>query len=951
MNDEDVDGAIAVAPDEEAERSRARKKWVGQPLKRKEDQRLLRGQGEYLADLQLPRMLHAYFVRSKHAHARLLSIDLSAALRVPGVVAGFTGADLLGMGMRELLIPDLVPVLPGELRVPPCTPVAVKKVVFHGEPIAVLLAENRYALEDAAERVHVRYEQLPVVIDPERALEEGAPRVYDEWPDNVLYRGKMGNDVSEAFAKADIIVEERFEVPRTGASPMEVRGVLADWRDHVGLTLRTTTQRPHLLRLAIAQVLEWPEHMVRVIAPRDQGGSFGTKAPLSREDFALALIAKQVKRPIRWIETREESFRAGVGQERGQIHYMRLAATKAGRILGFRDRCIADVGGGQQPVFMGIGFPRAGCFLMTSFYDIPHAQIELIGVVTNKPCLTPSRAFGSLPTRFAMDRMVNRLARELRLDPLEVMRKNLITKFPYTTATGNYYDSGDYVGSFDKLLRIIDVEGIRRKQEELRKVGRFIGVGFGGEVERSGVSSQAYVPRQRKPGYGVAMVKVLSTGKVQVALGDPPSGQSHDTVISQVLADEFGLTPADIRLDYGDTLTTPFGIGNVGNRMSSYTVSAAVLAARELKKKLAVVAAHDLGVRAAAGQFEFEDGNILWTENRDASIPLAQVAKHLIELPLDLPAGIQPGLEHTAYYEPADVPNMTGSSFHAAVVEVDPETGELKILRYAVVDDCGKPINPLIVEGQVQGGVVLGIANSIFEQFVYSDTGELQNTTLEGYLMPSAADVPNVECFDHNVPTRHNPLGTKGKGEGAPAPVPGTLTNAVEDALAPFDVKITELPLRPERIRRAVAAALHITDRGGEPSPEAPARPALEGEGEVYELLNEMYRLLDGIRVSLQPIWHPHIGRIRAWHHDYEQTLARVVGSAAAIKALTAIYAGETESNFIATTSPELTAEWRRLEELPRPDSQHAYLEFILPAFEAHALLLTALSHAAPVLQ
>lgn len=929
-----------------AEQGSARKPWVGQRLKRKEDARLLRGKGQYIADLQLPRMLHAHFVRSKHAHARLVSIDVSAALKVPGVVAAFTGADLLAMGMRELLIPELVPELPGELRVPPCMPLAVDKVVFHGEPIAVLLAEDRYALEDAAELVHVKYEHLPVVVDPERALEDGAPRVYEEWPDNELYRGRMGNDASDAFARADVIIEERFEVPRTGASPMEVRGAVAEWNDHDGLTLRTTTQRPHLLRLAIAQVLDWPEQLVRVITPKDQGGAFGTKAPLSREDFALALVARRIKRPIRWIETREESFRAGVGQERGQIHYMRLAATKDGKILGFRDRCIADVGGGQQPVFMGIGFPRAGCFLMSSFYDIPQFEIELIGAVTNKPCLTPSRAFGSLPTRFVMDRMVNRLAQELRLDPAEVFRKNLITAFPYVTATGNYYDSGDYTGGFDKLMATVGLNDVRREQEELRKQGRFIGIGFGGEVERSGVSSQSYVPRQRKPGYGVATVKVLNTGKIQVALGDPPSGQSHETVIAQVLADEFGLTPDDVRLDYGDTLTTPFGIGNVGNRMASYTVSAAVMAARELKKKLAIVAAHDLGLEAASEEFSFESGHIVWDKDASRRIRLTDVTRHLIELPLNLPEGILLGLEHTAYYEPTDVPNMVGSSFHAAVVEVNPESGEFRILRYVVVDDCGTPINPLIVEGQVQGGVVLGIANSVFEQFVYSEAGELQNPTLEGYLMPSAADVPHIECHDHSVPTPHNPLGTKGKGEGAPAPVPATLANAIEDALAPFGIKLTELPLRPERIRRAIAAALQITDLGDEAGSTAPERPPLEGEGEVYELLNEMYRLYDGIKISLQPIWHPYIGQIRAWRRDYEQALDRVVGSPAAIRTLAAIIAGEQESAFDESVSAELTAQWRRLEELPHPDSTHAYLEFILPAFEAHGLLLAALSHA-----
>ena len=932
-----------------AEQLNTQTKWVGQRLKRKEDARLLRGQGQYIADMQLPGMLHAHFIRSTHAHARLQSIDLSAALAVRGVVAGFTGADLLKKGMRELLIPSLLPVViegHGELRMPPSLPLAVDTVFFHGEPIAVLLAEDRYALEDAAELVQVHYEPLPAVTDPERALEADSPRVYEQWPDNVLYREKMGNDASEAFARAEIVIEERFEVPRTGCSPLELRGVLTEWSDTAGLKHVSTTQRPHLLRSAISEVLDIPDHRVRVLTPKDQGGAFGTKAPLSREDFVLALVTKLIKRPVRWIETREESFRAGVGQERGQIHYMQIAATRDGKILGLRDRCIGDVGNGNQPMFMGLVFPKSGCFWLSSVYNIPQLEIDLICVATHKPCLTPSRAFGSLPARFAMDRAIDRLARELKLDPIDVRRKNLVAEFPHVTATFNFLDSGDYIAGFDKLVAAMDIEAFRKEQTQSRTQDRFIGIGFGGEAEMSGVSSCAYVALMNKPGYGVATVKVTAGGNVLMQDGDPPAGQSHETTIAQVLADEFGLTPDDVMLEYGDTLTTPYSMGAVGNRMASYTASAAVLAARELKKKMAKVAAHDLGLDATPEEFIFAGGHIVWQKDATVSIPLVDVARHLIITPVNFPPGVEAGLEHTAYYEPPpNIPAMYGSNFHAAVVEVDPESGEFKILRYVVVDDAGRAINPLVVEGQTQGGVVMGIGNSIFEQFIYDARGELQNTTLEGYFMPSAADVPHIEHLDASIPTPYTPLGTRGKGEGAPGPVPGTLANAIEDALTPFGVKLTELPLRPERIRRAIARALHITDPGEEISRSEPKRPPL-GEGEGYELLAEMYRLYDGIQISLQPMWHPYIGQIRTWLNDYAQALARTADRPEVLDLLVSIFSGEGDYSFDESASPELTAEWRRLQELPRPSGGHAYLEFIYPSFESHELLLVALSHA-----
>ena len=794
--------------------------WIGQPIKRKEDVRLLRGKGTYIGDLTAPHMLHLHFVRSTHAHARLRSIDLGKALAVPGIVAGFTGKDLVEKGMGEFLIPSVLPQLAGRLRVPPSLPLPVDKVVFHGEPIAVLLAEDPHALEDAADLVDVDYDPLPVVIDPELALKEDAPRLYEEWPDNVVYHEKMGNDASEAFANADITISERFFVPRTGCSPMEARGALSMWDEHSGLTHWATTQRPHILRLALAEVLRMPEQRVRVMIPKDQGGQFGTRAPFYREDVVIALVAKIVRRPVRWIESRVDGFRAGVGQERGQIHYLEVAAKRDGTILGLRDRCVGDCGDAKQGVYVGFLYPFLGCALLSGLYNIPYVEIDLYCVVTNKPSLSPSRSFGEFPTRFAMDRAIDLVARKLDLDPVDVRRNNLVTEFPHVTPTLLFYDTGDYVGSFQKVVDAVGLEELRRDQARLREEGRYIGVGFASGVELSGVSSLVFVALENQPGFGAATVKVSPTGGVLVFHGDAPGGQGHETAVAQVLADEFGIHPDDVTLEYGDTWTTPFGSGTVGNRFAPYTLSAAALAARELKKKMATVAAHDLEITAGPEDFEFVDHEIVYSSDPGKRIDFAAVARHLIMAPVNLPLGMDAGLEHTAYFEPPpEIPAMFGSNFHAAVVEVNPDSGEFEILRYVVVEDCGRQINPRIIDGQTQGGGVMGIGNAVYEEFIYGDDGRLLTETLLDYLMPSAADVPSLESIDASVPTPYNTLGTRGKGEGTPGPVGAALANAVEDALAPFGVTLTELPLRPERIWKAIQQSKSGAGR----SSEAPA--------------------------------------------------------------------------------------------------------------------------------
>lgn len=777
--------------------------WVGRSIKRKEDIALLRGRGKYLGDRPNPRgTLHVGIVRSTHAHARIRSVDLGPALTMPGVVSGFTGADI-ARDVPALLVDSLRPMLAGTLQVPPSPLVAVDKVVFDGEPVAVLLAQDPRLLDDALCAVQVDYEPLPAVLDPELAVSPDAPVIFDGWQDNVLYRETLGNDVSEAFATAEVIVEQRFEVPRTGASPMEGRGALAEWDEAEGLTIHVKVQRPHILRLAISELLDIPHHMVRVIAPHNQGGGFGTHAPISREDILISLLARKIGKPLRWTESRADAFRAGIGQERGQVHYLEIASTRDGRILGLRDRMYADSGCGNSGVYLGFVMPWLGAAYLPNSYDIPNVQVDLVCAVTNKPPLNPSRSFGELPARFAMDSLLDMLADELKMEPAELRRINMVTEFPHITATGIGYDSGDYVAGFDAVVEAIDLEAFRKVQVEERAKGRYLGVGFATGVEMSGLSSAVFVPMENQPGFGAATVKVEATGMVTISIGDAPQGQSHETTLAQVAADELGITPTEITLRYGDTWTTPFGSGTLGNRSAPYTVSAVAMACREIKVKAATMAAHDLGVTALPEDFDFVDQLIVLRADPTVRITLAQVARRLIMMPINLPAAMAPGLEHTSYYEP-EFPSMMASGFHAAIVEVDRDTGAVTVLRYVAAEDSGREINPVVVAGQVHGGISCGIANATLEEFVYDADGRLLTTTLQDYLMPSAADVPPMEHIDVSVPSPYTPLGTRGKGEGVPGPVPAALANAVSDAVG---ARVTTLPMTAQRVWEAMRAA------------------------------------------------------------------------------------------------------------------------------------------------
>lgn len=792
---------------------KANKQWMGARMERKEDLRLVTGQGKYLADIVLPGMLHAVFVRSEYAHANILGIDASAALELPGVIAVLTGEDFR-TEVKSMRQPVLLPNLPAAY--PEYYALAVDKVKYHGDPVAVVIARDKYTAEDAAELVLVDYEELPVILDAEAALEPGAPQVHDDQPGNEMFamtftggateEEQRANEaaVEQIFKTADVVVSNRFRVHRTGITPMEPRGVLCDWTMADGLTAWITTQRPHIDRLALIDILDIPGEKVRVIAPRDQGGGFGVKAPFFRENVVIAHAARKLGKPVRWIESRYESLMS-VGQERDQVNTLDVAATKEGKLLAIRNRGVANNGTGQTGVYWGFVMPFLGQVEMPNVYTWEKGDIKLRVASTNKACLTPSRAFGHFPTRFAVERSIDMVARKVGMEPSALRRKNMVPQLPYTTVTGEYFDSGDFLKVWDNLLTHIDLPAFRREQAALREQGRYIGIGFACGAELSGVASELLVPMENQPGYGAATVRVDPRGKVLIFGGDAPGGQGHETTVAQVVASTFGIDPKDSVVTTGDTGATPFGAGTIGARAGSYFVSAVHKACADLKEKITHVLAHDLGIRATVEEFSFINGEVIYLRDPSKKKPFREIVERIIMFPVNLPEGEVGGLEATAFFEAAKPMICFNGDF--CVVEVDIKTAEFKIKRWVTSEDVGNVINQNIVDGQMHGAIVQGLSNAVYEEFIYNEQGQQLTADFENYKLATAADVPDIELSYASTPCPHTPLGTRGIGEGRPSSVPGALSNAICDALAPFGIEITELPLRPSSLWTKIKAA------------------------------------------------------------------------------------------------------------------------------------------------
>lgn len=787
--------------------------WMGTPLPRKEDRRLLTGKGKYVSDIVIPGALHAVFVRSEYAHAKILSIDTSEAEELAGVERIYTGDQIKHL-IKSMPQPIVQPALPAHY--PTFWPLAVDKVTFHGEPVALVVARDKYVAEDAAELVFVDYEELEPVLDPEEALKPESAIIHEKDGTNEIFsmtftggdteasQAENAAEVEKIFQNAPIVVKDRFKTHRTGVTPMEPRAILCDWDDSDGLLAYITTQRPHIDRLALSDILDISAEKVQVIAPRDQGGGFGVKAPFYRENIIIAHAARDLKQPVRWVESRYESL-MNVGQERDQINDMEIAADLEGNMLALRNFGLADNGVGTTGVYWGFVMPFLGAIELPNGYKWPKADIRLKVATTNKACLTPSRAFGHFPTRFAIERCIDMVAHKIGMEPSTFRRKNLVADLPYTSITNEYFDSGDFLKVWDTLMEKANLPDFRVQQKNALSEGKYIGIGFGCGVELSGVASELFVPMENQPGYGAATVRLDPRGKVQVFGGDAPGGQGHETTTAQVVASEFGISPEDVIITTGNTGSTPFGSGSVGARMGSYFISAVAEACRELKTKIAKFLAHDLQLEASVEHFEFKNGEVVYLGDDSQRSSFMSIVERIIMFPINMPEGETGGLDATTFFEAAKP--MICFNADCCVVEVSLETGDFKILKWITAEDVGNVINPLIVNGQMHGAIVQGISNTVFEEFVYDEQGQQLTADFEHYKMANAADVPNIDLNYATTPCPHTPLGTRGIGEGRPSSVPGALTNAVCDALKPFGIEITTLPLRPDAIWQKIQDA------------------------------------------------------------------------------------------------------------------------------------------------
>ena len=798
--------------------------WIGRRVTRVEDARLLTGRGHVNDDHPPVGDVHAAaIVRSPHAHARIVGYDVSAALRMEGVVGVITGADV-----ARLTRPFPVGV-PAPVRYH-CA--ATDKVRFVGEPVAVVVARSRYLAEDAAEAVVVEYEPLPAVVDVERALEPDAPVLHEAVGTNLAgHRRLVYGDPDRAFAEADVVIRERFRFPKYGSTPIETYGVIARWDDvDEAFTVWSNFMGPFIMHGLVARVLGVPENRLRFVVSPDIGGSFGIKSAMYPYIALISLAARRTGVPVKWIEDRREHLLASSsGTDR--VTYRELAARKDGTVVGMRFRWLDNVGGYIRSPEPGCSFRPTGNFVGP--YRFQHLEVDASVVMTNKSLTGPNRGYACGHLYFETERMMDLLAQRLDLDPVELRRRNLIEprQMPYRTPTGGLYDSGDYPAVLERAVEIVRYAELRREQAAARAAGRLFGIGVALAVDPS-VSNMGYVaialdPQLRaKPEYlpksgavEAATIKVDPQGRVTAILGTAPQGQGHRTVVAQIVADELGLTPADVTVvDEMDTLTRLWSIssGTYSSRFGSVGTSAVALTARKLKAKMVDYAAHLMEV--APDQLEFRAGSVSPKSGKGVSYSIKDLAGRAHWNATSLPEGMEPGLQATAVFgfpeaQPVDDQDRVNSSntygFIAEVmaVEVDPETAAIKILRYATVHDAGTIINPMIADGQIYGGALHGLGGALFEELQYDEGGQLLTGTFMDYLVPTASEAPVIDIAHLVSPSPLTPLGSKGLGESSSMTVPAVIANAVSDALTPLGIGITELPMSPTRLWALIESA------------------------------------------------------------------------------------------------------------------------------------------------
>ena len=774
-------------------------KWFGASVKRKEDPAFLTGRGRYVDDIALAGMLHAVVLRSPHGHAVICGIDKRAALALPGVHAVFTHTDL-PEPMQHQTVPLLVPSQAIKQPIMPYC-IARDEVCFVGEPVAIVVADSRYLAEDAAGLVEVDYEPLPAVSDCAAALAAGAPLAHRGSPNNLaaFIPINVGN-TDAAFAQAAHVFREKIFQHRGGPFFMECRGMIAV-PDPVtdALTIYVSSQGPHRHKRVLLDLMDWADHQLRIVTP-DVGGGFGPKGSFYAEYGALAAAALSLRRPVKWIEDRRENF-LSTQQERDQYWDVEIALDKDARILGVRGTMIHEAGA-YMP--WGVVLPWIAATSVPGPYVIPAFHLDVSCAFTNKVPTSPVRGAGRPEAAVMMERLMDRVAREFKLDRAEVRRRNFIqpSQMPYKVGIifrdGRpvTYDSGDYPTCQQMALDAADWDGFRARQAAARKNGRYIGLGIGNAVEATGLGP-----------YESATARVSTSGKITVYTGATPQGQSHKTTLAQIAADQFGCTPDDVTIVTADTAATGLGVGSFAARTAVNAGSSVHLASGQAAQKIKQFAAQAMEV--AEHDIVLENGYAR-VVGSDMKQSFKEVAARAVGMPgFSMAGGPEPGLEATSHFTPDQSTYSNGT--HVAEVEVDIETGQVTILRYIVVHDCGHVINPMVVEGQVMGGVVHGVGNAFFERMVYDDQAQPLSTTFGEYLLPLATDSPNVEILHMETPSPLNPLGLKGAGEGGTIPAIAALLSAVEDALDPFGVRIVEAPITPERIVELLGEAA----RGG----------------------------------------------------------------------------------------------------------------------------------------
>ena len=774
-------------------------KVVGRSVKRVEDPRFIRGKGRYVANLKIAGMVYVAVKRSPYAHAEIISIDASEALKTEGVIAVYTGRDLVDAGVGSLPCGFNPP----DIKTSPHLPLSNDKVRHVGDGVAVVVAESPYIASDALDLIDVEYEPLEAVIDAKKATEAGAPQVHDEIPGNVSFYWSLNEDRSEidaVLAGADHVVDLDLINQRLIPNAMEPRACVAEWNDFSDeMTVWTTSQNPHLIRLLLSTAtLFIPENKLRVISP-DVGGGFGSKIFHYAEEVIVPFVAKQLGRPAKWVASRSESF---VTDSHGRDHVTncKLALSNEGEMLGISVTTYANMGA-YLSTFAPMIPTALYIPLLSGLYKIPTIFAESYGTMSNTVPVDAYRGAGRPEASYLLERLIDIAARDLAMDPIALRRKNFIQHddFPYQTPVAFLYDSGDYEKLFDKAEEVSGYSELLKQRDAARAEGRVVGIGVSGCVEASGAA-----PSQAAVGLGAGVglwesgvVRVHPTGKVTVLTGSHSHGQGHETAFAQIVSDQLGIPMEDVEIVHGDTARTPFGLGTYGSRSAAVGGSAILRSCEKVREKITKIAAHQLEAAVEDMVYDRENGVVHVAGSPDRSKAFAELSVATLTAH-ELPEGMEPGLEESTFFDPT---NFTfPNSAHIAMVEVNPANGEVKLTHYTAIDDVGNIINPMIVEGQIQGGVVQGVGQALWEHGVYDENGQLLSGSFMDYTMPRADGFPMSNLDRIETPSPVNPLGVKGAGEMGTIAATVTVANAVMDALEPFGVRHLEMPLTAEKV-------------------------------------------------------------------------------------------------------------------------------------------------------